>query len=414
MPKLFIRLLSPAVATDEGYRVSSAWMIQEDDGRTRAHGETDFRGLSELIDPGTDWIQNPANIVVTVPGEQVLTLSCDVPGRSVGQMRRALPFVVEEFVTTDIESMHLANGELKRGAPTRASLIERTLLDEWLACLAALEIRPGYLFSEAELLPVADRQASVLLDGDRVLVRTHDQAAAVDRDNLVLGLGALDVDRLLVAYGELTALERGELSQELEVDTDHASTADSVLAFVAEQWRNADAVNLLQGEYRARQQSNPLWVRWRPAAALAGVWIGVALFAMVAQAWYADYRADDLEATSEALYRDIFPNERRVTNPRRQLQAKLGDRPDDGSSGFVELLGPLAAAMTPDTRIQNLNYTDERGELAVDLLIGGFDGLDRLKEQLAGQGVNVDITSAEQAENGVRGRVRLSGAGAGR
>ncbi len=413
MPKLFIRLLSPAAATEEGYRVSSAWMIQEDDGRTRARGETDFRGLSELIDPGTDWIQNPANIIVTVPGEHVLTLSCEVPGRSIGQMRRALPFVVEEFVTTDIESMHLASAELRRGAPARVSLVERGLLEGWLACLAALQIRPGYLFSEAELLPVAAGQASVLLDEDRVLVRTPDQAAAVDRDNLALAVDALGADRLLVAFGRLTDLERGELSQDLTVDTEQTSAAETVLEFVAEQWRDAGAVNLLQGDYRPRQQSNPLWLQWRPAAALAAVWVAVALLAMTAEAWYASYRADALEASGEALYRDIFPAERRVTNPRRQLQAKLGERPDDGGIGFIALLGPLADAMTPDTRIQNLNYTEERGELAVDLLIGGFDGLDRLKEELAGEGVTVDITSAEQTDNGVRGRVRLSAAGGG-
>ena len=35
----------------------------------------------------------------------------------------------------------------------------------------------------------------------------------------------------------------------------------------------------------------------------------------------------------------------------------------------------MAAAMTPDARIQSLNYTEERGELAVDLTIGGFEAL---------------------------------------
>ena len=64
MPKLFIRLLGPAQAGDDGFRVSSAWMIQEDDGRIRAHGETDFRGLSELIDPGTDWLQQPCYFAI--------------------------------------------------------------------------------------------------------------------------------------------------------------------------------------------------------------------------------------------------------------------------------------------------------------------------------------------------------------
>lgn len=410
MPKLFIRLQSPAVTTDEGYSVQSAWMIQEDDGRTRARGETDFRGLADLIDPGSTWLQNPLNVIVTVPAEHVLSLSCDVPGRSVGQIRRALPFVVEEFVTTDIDTMHLANGELKRGAPARVVLIERQLLEDWLACLAALEINPGYLFSDAELLPAADRQVSLLVDDDRALIRTPDQAAAVDRENLPLALGALDVDRAQVVFGTLTDLERGQLAPELDIETVETPGADTVLGYVAAHWRTAEAVNLLQGGFRPRLKRNPTWERWRSVAALLAVWIGVALVSMTAQALYASYRADDLEARSEGLYRDLFPKERRVTNPRRQLQAKLGERPDGPSTGFIAYLAPLSAAMSPATRIQSLSYTEDRAELAVDLMVSGFDDLDRFKERLGSEGVDVEITSAEQVDDSVRARVRLRGA----
>lgn len=414
MPKLYIRLLSPPVATDEGYSVSSAWMIQEDDGRTRARGETDFRGLSELIDPGSEWLHTPGNIVVTVPADHVLSLAVEVPGRSIGQVRRALPFVVEEFVTTDIETMHLATGELRRGAPSRVNLVDRALMDDWLACLAALQIRPGYLFSEAELLPVADRQASLLLEEDRVLVRTPDQAAAVDRDNLALALAALDVDRVVVVHGTPTDIELGQLAQDFEVETVETPGAETVLGYVAAHWRTAEAVNLLQGEYRAKQPTNPIWQRWRAVAALALVWIGIALVSMTGQAIYAGYQADELEAQAEALYRDIFPGERRVTNPRRQLQARLGERAEGGSTGLLELLGPLSTHLGSGSRISSFSYDEDRGQLAVDLFTDRYETLDRVKEGLSGAGVAFEIVTAEQQDNGVRARVRLGGAGAGR
>jgi general secretion pathway protein L len=408
MPKLFIRLLSPAVITDDGYRLTSEWMIQEDDGRTRGHGRTDFRGLSELIDPGADWLQTPGNVIVTVPSEYVLSLSCDVPGRSVGQIRRALPFVVEEFVTTDIDAMHLASGEIRRGSPTPVILIDRTLLEDWLGCLEALQVRADYLFADADLLPVAAGQATLLLDDQRVLVRTPDQAAALDRENLTLAVSALQVERVQVVHGVLTDLELGELSQDLEVKHAPGVETGSVLEYVAANWHSTAPLNLLQGDFKPRQPVNPLWMRWRSVAALAAVWVGVALLAMTAEGIYAGYRADQLEAASIDLYRDIFPAETRVINARRQLQAKLGERPDDAGATILGFLGPLAAAQTPATRLQSLNYTGERGELAVDLIIDGFEALDRLKDSLAGEGVAVEITSAEQTDSGVRARIRLS------
>lgn len=416
MPKLFIRLLSPAVAGEDGHQVESAWMIQEDDGRVRAHGETDFRGLSELIDPGADWLQTPNNIIVTIPSEHVLSLSCEVPGRSVGQIRRALPFVVEEYVTTDIESMQIATGELRRGAPNTVDVVDRDLLDGWLACLAALEIRPGYLFSEAELLPAVAGQASLLLDGERVLIRTADQAAAVDRPNLALAINALTPEKVVVVHGTLTDLEVGELSQGGELTlSDEGGDSGSVLEFIAGNWRARTPINLLQGDYKPLQPLNPNWQRWRSVAALLAVWVGVALLAMAVEAGYASYRADSLQTASIDLYRNIFPGETRVINARRQLEAKLGERSAGPAIGLIDFLGPLSASLASTARIQSLNFSGDRNELAVDLLVGGFevlDGPDGLKQQLGAQGVAVEITSAEQTDQGVRARLRLKGAGA--
>lgn len=416
MPKLFIRLETPAVRVDEGYRVSCQWAICEDDGSLRAGGETDYRGLSDLIDPATDWIAHPGNVIVFVPSHLVLSVTCNVPGRSVGQIRRALPFVVEEFVTTDIDRLHLASGELKRGAPARCSLIDRELLETWLDCLAELGLRPGYLMPEAEMLPAAEHQATLLLDRDEVVIRTVDQAAAVDRENLTMALGSLEAERLLVVYGELTDLERGQIGPDVPVDVLRLQDGDpdSRLLYLAGAWRRGErGINLLQGAFQAKQRTNPLWERWRPVAALAAVWAGIAFLGIIAQGIYAGYRADALEASSEALYREIFPRDQRITNVRRQMQARLGDRDSDGGVGFIDQLGVLGTELNPATSVMSLSYTDERDELAADLMMPGYEELDRLKQSLDAKGLAVDITSAEQQERGVRARLRISPSGRG-
>ena len=411
MPKLFIRFLSPALPSEEGYQVRSEWAILEDTGDVRATGETDFRGLSDIIDPTTDWLSQPNNVIVIVPNDLVLCVSCSVPGRSVGQIRRALPFVVEEFVTTDIDHMHLASGELKRGAPARCNLIERRLLDDWLSCLGELGIRPGYMIAEAELLPASLGQATLLLDDAEVVIRTLDQAASVDRENLLLALGGLEASRLQVVYGDLTDMERGQLDPEVEVDILRLPDGDpdSRLLYLAAAWlQGLPAINLLQASYQAKQPVNPTWLRWRPAAALAAAWLLVALVGMTVQAIYAGYRANQLEASSESLYREIFPGERRVTNVRRQMQARMGDRSDGAGSGFIPQLDALGTELEPSTGVMGLSYTEDRGELAADLLIPGYEELDRLKQRLGTKGFGVEITSAEQQDKGVRARLRIN------
>ena len=409
MPTLFLRLLSPARRDDEGFHLDGEWLIVEDDGSERATGVTDFRGLSDLIDPAADWLQNPNNIVTIVPGEHVLGVSCEVPGRSTGQIRRALPYVVEEFVAADIEAMHLAHGQIRRGERIRVNLINRVHVEDWLACLAELAITPGHMISETELLPADETAVSVLFEADSVLIKTDSQAASVDRENLVLALSSVEATRLVLINGELNDLERGQLDADLEIEEVGAS-GQSNLSYLATRWRTSpDVINLLQGSFEVAQPRGSTFLRWRAVAAVLALWVIVGWITMVAEGFWASSQADDLQAQSEALYRDIFPAEQRIVNVRRQMRQKLGQRTSAGSHGFTRYLASLAQGVDRSVSILSLTYTQTRDELAADLLLRNYDELERLKQRLAQLGVNVEITSAEQQDSGVRARVRLQG-----
>lgn len=410
MPTLYIRLLSPARRDDEGFHLGSEWLIVEDDGSERAKGVTDFRGLSDLIDPAAEWLQNPNNIVTVIPGEHVLGVSCEIPGRSTGQIRRALPFVVEEFVATDIEGMHLAHGLIRRGETIRVNLIDRLHIEDWLACLAELAITPGHMISEADLLPAEPDAVSILFEGDTVLIKTESQAASVDRTNLILAIGSVEASRLLLVNGDLTDLERSQLDPELEIE--RTGDADqSNLSYLAERWRTSpDVINLLQGPYAVSQPASSGLMRWRAVAALIGIWALIGLISIVAEGFWASSQADSLQAQSNDLYRNIFPGEQRIVNLRRQMQQKLGQRSSDGSAGFIAYLAYLAQGIDRSVSILSLTYTQTRDELAADLLLKDYDELERLKQRLAQIGVQVVFDSAVQQDSGIRARMRLQGA----
>ena len=409
MPTLFVRLQSPVYRDEDGTELSCDWLILENDGSVRANGVTDYRGLSELIDPAVDWVQNPANLVVVVPAEHVLALNSEVPGRSVGQIRRALPFVVEEFVAVDIERMHLAHGPIRRGAPIRVNLIDRDYLNDWVACFAELSLKPGYMVSDAELLPLNPGSATVLLEADTALIRTDDQAASIDRDNLGLALSSLEVDAIEVVNGELDGMTAGQLAVGVQIRS--GEETDAPLAYLARRWRQLpDAVNLLQGDYAPARPASENFSRWRSVAALAAIWIGVALIANLTQGVWAGIRADALQAQSEDLYRDIFPGETRINNVRRQMRQKLGQRAADSGTGFTTYLGQLAQGIDRTVSIWSLTFSGNRDELAADLQLSNYDALEQLKQRLSRLGVDVEITSAEQQDDGVRARVRLQGA----
>ncbi|MEZ5597628.1 MAG: type II secretion system protein GspL [Pseudomonadales bacterium] len=238
MPLLCLRLLSEAVQEEEGWSLAVQWLLQGEDGGRRGGGVTDYRGLKDLLDPHQDWIHDPANVLLLVPHDQLLEISVSVPGRNAGQMRRALPYAVEEFTTADVDSLHIASDVLRAGHPTRCQLIDKTLLENWLACLRSLGVEAGYLHTDTEMLPVADGEVFVLVDGPSALIRTATEAASVDRVNLLLALQTLAPASVRIAGGALTDLESAQLP---ETRIEQLADGGDVMAFLLAAWRRGRA-----------------------------------------------------------------------------------------------------------------------------------------------------------------------------
>lgn len=413
--------LESADAQDEvlapEYELSAQWLISEPDGRVRAEGETDLRGLSELIDPDTAWVQNPANVVLLVPAGLVLNINCEVPGRNSSQVRRALPFAVEEFVATDIEAMHVAAGDIARGGMIRSLVIERAPLDGWLAALRSIGIRPGYALSAAEILPGAKGQSTLLFDGDEVLMRSVDSAACIDAENLEFVIGQFieasgEGAAIETVNGEIDPLAMAQLPVDLEFSKTMLASDQSVLGYLAGLWQErgplADkGINLLQGEYGVRMNATGERSRWRTVAMLAAGWFGIALLSLAVKGIYSDSEADRLRSDTHALYKDIYPDTQRIPpNLQRDVQFRMGDSAV-AAAQFVPLIGGLTTHLSSAIKVRSFNFQGSRDELSTELILSGFDALDALKEKLAGDGMSVEISSAEQQTDGVHARLRL-------
>lgn len=400
--------------------LSANWLISDPDGSVRAQGTTDLRGLSELIDPNTEWVKNPANVVLLIPAGLVLNINCEVPGRNAAQVRRALPYAVEEFVATDIEDMHVAAGDISKGGMIRSQVVERKALDGWLAALLSIGIRPGYGLSEAEILPGNAERSTLLFAGDEVLMRNAESAACIDSENLEFVLGAFveasgDETVIETVNGQVDQLVIAQLPPEVKFSTTTLDADQSVLAYLAGLWRERGAladkgINLLQGEYAVRMNATGQVSRWRMVGLIAAAWFGIALLALGAKGIYSGMEADRLNEESVALYKDIYPTTQRIPpNMQRDVQFRMGGQ-NVAAAEFVPLIGRLSKHITTSIKVRSFNFQGSRDELSTELILGGFDALDALKEKLATDGLNVEISSADQQQDGVHARLRLKAA----
>ena len=436
--RLFIRILSGSELADlganqtAGKTIQCQWLVRDDRGQTLAQGETDAAGLSDIAnvsgvgsgkpsgepsgepsgDP--DILVDPDDLVVLVPSAQVAWLSRTVPGRRAAQIRRALPFAVEEDLTQDVESMHLAHAPIVRGQPVRCALIDRHLLADWLACLRDRGLRPGHMVPDACLLPCSQSSASVLFEGAEAVVRTPEHIATVEASILPDILESVRASFDNADESLELDLIGGEAIDERMDDSGfnvrRTALRGTVLEFLASRW-DADRpeINLLQGPFAPSKGAGTSRGGWRGVAGLAALWLIVTLAVLIAEGYVANHRADALEAELTALYRSIYPNERRIPNAYAQMRAKLRES-DAGHAVFHTLLGQLAAGTTQgntDVSVRSITFNDSRGELTSELWLPGYARLDALKLELERRGLAVDISSAEERDNVVRARLRI-------
>ncbi len=416
--RLFIRIAASKGA-DPHALDSMAWLLLDHSGELVSQGSGDLNMLERLVDLKS--LQDPADVVLLLPTEHCLSMRCTVPGKTVGQMRRALPYVVEEFVAGDIDAMHIAAGPVRRNEPVDVVLIERAVLQSWLDALASHGLVAGYAAADAALLPSVQGEATLLFDGARVLVRSADQVAAIEADALKLVLESLAAKaeargiRFVAVNGRVPELMRAEIAQATEHPVEWIDTESdvTVLAHLAASFPGRPpAINLLQGALAPPKQASGAWSRWRTAAALVGVWMLVFVASEAVRGVWASHRAAALTEQIEARYKTYFPNDRRIPgkDAYAQMNAHIGGR-GTSESNFLALLGHLAngLAANPNAQLRSITFNDGRAELGAEVAVAGFDALETLKAAWAKEGVSVDVTSAEQQDQQVHARIRLKG-----
>ncbi|VFT11067.1 general secretion pathway protein L [Pseudomonas aeruginosa] len=146
--------------------------------------------------------------------------------------------------------------------------------------------------------------------------------------------------------------------------------------------------DLAQAEFAARQQSSQ-WRRWRPLLGLVGLWLVLQWGFTLVQAWQLQREGDRYAAQSAELYRQLFPEDRKLINLRAQFDQHLADSASSGGEG--QLLGLLGQAATviggePTVSVEQLDFSAARGDVALQVRAPGFDVLERLRRVSASPG----------------------------
>lgn len=362
------------------------------------------------------------DVVVILPGELAILNCVQLPARNQRQALQALPFVVEEQLADDIEKVHLSVGSRRTDASWPVLVVDLAIMASLMDCSEQADLRLKAVYIDAQMLPVSEGHLSILMHSDRVLfhaaqaVAVFDRASAANMIHFLLGeaivnhvqirFQADDEEQALLA--QQLATEFGALGEtQVLMETVEAPSLASLLLTAP-----VSAINLLQGRFTVRQPSGKLpW--WKIAAAVClFAWLGQ-LSIQIGSGWYFSYQANILEKSAEDQYRKLFPDARHVSNPRKRLESRLAEGASSGSeNSFAKLFSGSVQALNSlpnheGLTIEQLRYESEQGQLELELKAKTIDQLDQFKQALGKLGLSSKISSANDSDGGISGRMQI-------
>jgi general secretion pathway protein L len=324
-----------------------------------------------------------APLWVWVPTQQIAIHQVVVPGKRRALWLQALPYALEEQLVEPVEQVHLV--PLMRDDAQQVTLmaVSKARMAMWLAGLAEQGLADVPLVADVfALAPPTEAgqwlSAPSLTTQDMCLLRTGEFCGMAVAQSLLPGLLAHAQRR----QGEVR-LSAGLLKRDL---------SPSEVA----------RVNLRQGAYSGRSDS-ALWQVWRFPLALAAVWLLVVFAQTVWQTHQLEQRSAQWTQQTEALFKQVFPEVKRIVNLRVQtnsyLQAQQQQQAAPSLSALLSRIEPILLAQSA-VQLTQVNWQD--GQLQLHLSAEDKQALARLEQALAQHSLNSSLTlQSDQPTKGV-------------
>lgn len=329
----------------------------------------------ELLDPAGKLLQAGFDPLAKMPvAEQcqavapaavVLLTSVKLPAGKAAQIRRLLPFAVEEQLAVETDSVHIALAASLVEGLQPVAVVDKNWTQQSLAILSAAGLQVQQLFPATLLLPQLAEGWAVSWEGERGFVRTGQYAG--------LALEGTGIPFALQRLCQLTPPKQIQLYGDADAEAWAAQLGVSVVQSPFEQTRILSALDLLQGSF-SRQQFNWSWLaKLKPVLWLGTAMILLQLLGTGIVDWRLAREQQQLRSAMEADFRLAFPEATMVVDPVLQMERQLAAlRRTAGiadAQDFLPLLGKITPLLTTasGTQLQKIYFENKILKLVLGL-----------------------------------------------
>ncbi|TWX55231.1 type II secretion system protein GspL [Colwellia hornerae] len=409
--KLYIRLGTNA-------KDAVHWLIFSDDQEgIIASGELpDANALEQLAEQAKQ-----REVIALVPTSDISLKSLTVPSKSAKAMRLAVPYMLEDELAQDVEELFFAYSDIKIAGSADncfVAIVECAQLALWQGWLKSADITCKKMIPDVLAMPLTNEEnvGSAIVLGEQILIRQGQwQGITIDSNTWPLISQSLSE----TPAGEKNSSEQKSVAgndSNNDVPSSFSLNAYSLLpetvakltinsmpeelplALLAATYSQdkAGRFNLLQGEFKIKEQRSPVLKSWFMAA-------GIAMFALLlnvgikgAELMQLHSQQAEIEQQIISTYKKAFPKTKRVrvSTIRSQLKRKLKDVGGaSGESGFLAILTQVqpALALVPEIKPQTLKFDGKRNEIRMQAIASDYQYFDKLKIALEESNLTVSM-----------------------
>lgn len=415
MTDLFVKIVDFPAEVESAEWVNVEWVAIESNSNVSSRDTCSLAEISASIE---DVLESDAfeKVVVFVPDELALFCRVPVPGRTVSQMRRALPYVVESYVVEDIEDLHIATNEIRRSRPVDTLSIGKNKLRSLVEMLVEAHVVPTYIGTLGTHIPTDERTVVVANDGAKFIIKSEDQLAVVESEDVVDSVSLMVPDESEESPNILQVVTSADA---WTVDFDDQTPFEVVkqrhvesdlLTDIALNFDARNGVNLAQGAFAIDATNRSSARRWAITAMLGA---GGFLFytgIVFSQGLWAKIQAADTFSESVELYESIYGSSPGNRHPATRMRANLGQTGTETSAiqGFFDAIADELARRNTGIQLNSFVFNDTTKEMRLVIEVRDFDRLETVQESLQSESLDVEIVSAEQRQDGIRANLTLS------
>jgi general secretion pathway protein L len=353
---------------------------------------------------------------VWTPATDTVLTTARLPTRARRKILQALPYLLEDRLLGDPETLHFAYRHEADGSLSVA-VTARERLDAWLQAFSQAGIRPVSLCPVTLLVPWVLDCWSLSFSGNEMLVRTGAVSGFICSQSL-----EQPPPLLLSAIQEATH-QAGQAPENLVVfNAPRSFPADAWSAILKlpvrvepgslwdKQGDPVAPINLLQGKYGQTGTTLTAWRPFLPALIMLAIWLLGNTVVDTADWW----RLRRQHAASVREMTDIllgsFPETKTVLDPPAQMQRSADALLSHGGKDeFLSLLAKTSGALrAAPGRLRGVRYMDR--SLTVEITWPTPTAPDAFRQALEAAGIHAEVLSLTPRAGEVDGRIRLQSA----